>query len=595
MSKLSSRPALIRWSGRFAAVVFLTTSLSSIAIGPQGTHDKSIKAAQVVAALGMNVGGEFVNYFSGNTSFKATDLSIRGNSTLPVSIGRVYSVEPERMITAQGTPHNTTYSYNRMHAFGDWDLDIPHIAGTFAMGWTLDSTTPLNRCSVIGQVRNNGQPATGIPANSTYHDADEFFGGYTLDTDDGSKMLLVANAPGVAKPTSGGPYHWTTTDNWWVSCLPNIQNGQGEGYLAVSPTGTKYYFDWLSSRTVNALRDTIDLGNDKYRDMYTYLRENRMLPTKVEDRFGNWVEYHYSADEFARLLSISSNDGRSISVQYNAQGHVASVSGGGSTITYSYRPVRDGESLATVVLPDTSAWAYDFSQTYYMRALPAPTSDSEPCSRPADRQPPLDSYECVGWPKMPVLGNPEPTAIVKTPSGATVLYVFKQHYQLVAEGGYTHDYPIGLSTKTVSGPGISPKTWQYVFASNAATTKTQCLSSGCPVTISTDEIGPDSSVNRRVFGLLKSIDQALLVRESQGTMSSQGVPSFLRTTDYSYHIGLPVGHPPGATGTSFTLFCERRLPVEVRKVSEAGKVFRRQVNSWDALDRELSVTSTSFN
>lgn len=580
-----------------AGILLLTTSATTHA---QSTYDKSIKAAQILAPLGLDAGGETVNYFTGTTTFRATDLAISGNNDLPVSVGRIYAVEPERMIRQSGGPHEVySTTYDRSHLFGDWDLDIPHIAGTFGGQWQLDSTTPLNRCSVIGQIDSSGNPATGLPQNSAFHSADEFFHGYTLHTDAGSDVLLLASEPGAVRPASGGPYHWTTPKNWWVSCLPAIQNGDGEGFLAVSPSGIKYYFDWMSERTVGVLSELVDLGDEKFRYMNTYLSEKRMLPTRVVDRFGNWVQYQYSGDPFARLLSITSSDGRSISLQYDGLGHVTQITGGAVTVSYSYQSVFDGRSLKTVTMADGSTWDYNFAQTFYMQILPASNvgQENDLCSQPYPpwgAHPSLESYECVGWPQMQMV-DPDRTITVKTPSNAFVQYVFNLHYQLVGTGGYASNYPIGLARKTISGPGMPPFTWQYGFGPDVVATKSQCLAGTCPTTVWTDELGPDNAIIRRGFGLQQTLDQGLMTSESHGTMV-QGAPAFSKTTEYAYHIGQAVGHHPGGSvNQNYVLFTERRLPVQLKKVTQDQRIFKREVLAWDSMDREISVRSASTN
>ena len=62
----------------------------------------------------------------------------------------------------------------------------------------------------------------------------------------GGTLLQVAS--GAYLPGSGGPYHWMTTGQAYVSCLPSIQNGTGEGFLAITPDGTTYRFDWMAQR-----------------------------------------------------------------------------------------------------------------------------------------------------------------------------------------------------------------------------------------------------------------------------------------------------------------------------------------------------------
>ncbi len=572
----------------------------------QSTYDKEIKGKQIVAPLGLDVGGESINYFTGSTSFQATDLSLPGNNGLSVKIGRVYAVESERTISQSGAPHNIfVTTYNRPFLFGDWDLDIPHIAATFSGEWVVDTTTPLNRCSVIGQVDAAGNPATGRPPNSMYHLVDEFFHGYTLVTDAGSDVLLLADIAETPRPTSGGAYHWTTPKNWWVSCLPTIQNGDGEGFLAVSPAGVKYYFDWMSARVVGVLSDVIDLGNGKSRNMFTYLKERWMLPTRVEDRFGNWVKYSYSDDSFARLTSISSSDGRSIALQYDEQGHIIRAIGGGKVVNYSYQPVYAAESLSAVSLPDGSTWDYNFANTFYMQLLPS-YSTSDPCARPtsppygdAGPAPPLSSFQCVGWPKMIIIGQGERTISVKTPSNAFVEYVFNPHFQLTGAGGYMHSYPIGLSKKTISGPGFPARTWQYSFGPDIDVTRSQCLAGACPVEMWTEETNSDGAIIKRTFGLQFDSNQGLLTHEFRGVLM-QGNPVFQRDSKFLYHVGAPVGHRPAGVGT-FQVLTERRLPLQSTMISQQGRVFTQEVASdcygtmycFDMYDRPTKIIKSS--
>ena len=58
--------------------------------------------------------GDTLNEYSGGLGFSHTDVSLPGNSALPVAVGRVL---------ATGT-RQTTLGSGR---FGDWDIDIPHL------------------------------------------------------------------------------------------------------------------------------------------------------------------------------------------------------------------------------------------------------------------------------------------------------------------------------------------------------------------------------------------------------------------------------------------------------------------------------------
>lgn len=55
-------------------------------------YDNVIKGAQTITAFGPDLFGEGVNLKDGSTSFSATDISIRTNSGLPMTIGRSYGV-----------------------------------------------------------------------------------------------------------------------------------------------------------------------------------------------------------------------------------------------------------------------------------------------------------------------------------------------------------------------------------------------------------------------------------------------------------------------------------------------------------------------
>jgi YD repeat-containing protein len=53
-----------------------------------------------------------------------------------------------------------------------------------------------------------------------------------------------------------------------------------------------------------------------------------MMVSRIEDRFGNFVTYTYAGN---RLTAITASDGRSITLSYNANGHVTSASDGTRT------------------------------------------------------------------------------------------------------------------------------------------------------------------------------------------------------------------------------------------------------------------------
>src|SRR5690606_16844457 len=96
--------------------------------------------------------------------------------------------------------------------------------------------------------------------------------------------------------------------------------------------------------------------------------EVRIYATRVEDRFGNYVNYSYTG---ALLTKIESSDGRVINFSYNAQSKISSVTAHGRTWNYGY----SNGYLSTVTLPDGSQWSYSTSSlliVYYSQP-PAPS------------------------------------------------------------------------------------------------------------------------------------------------------------------------------------------------------------------------------
>ncbi|HMB57997.1 MAG TPA: RHS repeat-associated core domain-containing protein [Arenimonas sp.] len=575
-----------------------------------------------------------MNFYTGGTSFNATDVSIPGNSGLSVAVGRFYTVEGnhQRAVTkGTGTPPEILGTVQR--AFGDWDLDVPYLSTTMTQtaGWIVDSTTPQNRCSVVGQVKADGSAANGAPpvdssAGAGNMGAHKYWHGYNMHLPGGDQSLLLASLPNTQRPTTGGPYHWTTNQSWWVSCLSATANSAGgEAFLAIAPDGSKYTFNWLTKRNVDDVTNTIELDGSHYQTKYTYRAEYLMLPTRIEDRFGNWVQYTWSNDAFARLQTITSGPvgtttaDRTITLSYNAQGFVSSVTDGTRTWLYTYT----SGSLTQVTLPDSSAWQYSLASLNAMELQPGS------CDNPTN-----DPWVCFGS-GGGVFGTY--TAYVVHPAGARVDFSFTPHFQLGGSDGWFN--PLGITQKTISGPGLTTSTWKYAFSPSLDQAKAACQAGACPGRIFTDEVSPDNSVSRRVFGITTNVDETLLLAEMQGVMtttttSSGGtppvtcnprycdladdsspttttttVPVFYTETDSDYVPVTPapayvvrVGVNPltGPVTQGETFSSERRLPVKTRTTTQQGVTFNWQVDNtcsgalcFDVYANPTSVTRSS--
>jgi hypothetical protein len=631
----------IVWAAVAAAVSLW--SVATTAADYKAEYDKKIKASQDVGVLGDGLAGDQINFYTGATSFGATDLSLPGNNGLAVAIGRDYTVENRRQLAVSKGAVNAPELFSVIpRAFGDWDIDVPHISTVMkqSSGWVIDDTgspsAPGNRCSLVN---GNGSANSGVPlayapkempavGNYTFP-AGDYWHGYDLHVGGSAQSLLTATLPNTQRPSTGGPYKWTTTQNWWVSCLPTTANAAGgEGFLAIAPDGTKYWFDWLSKRKIDDISALDDLGGQGVnRTYYLFRAQYQMMVTRIEDRFGNWVKYNWLSGEFAKLDSITASDGRAIKLTYNAQGLVGTIREatyvnvappndivlGPRLWQYTYTPVTTNGvtsyNLTQVTQPDGSTWAYNLA------ALTNRGQSPPYCENPGP--PNQMDWNCLGG---GVNVNQPVTVDITHPSGAKVEFTFNEHFQLgdmvspTSANGYS--WPLGIVSKRISGAGLAPATWQYAFAPSREQAASDCQAAGCPTKIITDQIDPDGSISRRIFGVVSNQDQTQLLGELQGklepTLPSGGstpitcsprwgcdlvddptpggttVPVFYReisteyvangqSTPYVTRVGVnPLSLAPMAMPAS-TYASERRLPVKQRTTTQQGVSFVWQV------------------
>lgn len=88
-------------------------------------YGKTISSARSIQAYGSDIFGDWVNLYTGSTEFIITDVSLRGNNALPVSVGRHYKVEDKVGVYPRGGIPTTEQQ------FSDWSLDIPYLTGIF--------------------------------------------------------------------------------------------------------------------------------------------------------------------------------------------------------------------------------------------------------------------------------------------------------------------------------------------------------------------------------------------------------------------------------------------------------------------------------
>jgi len=200
-------------------VSLIVINLPAVALAqgkaPWEEYGKRIKASESVSPLGSNLFGDQVSLSNGALSFSITDVSLPGNSGLPVALTRTYQVRDQRYRIADGMMF-------------DWDVEVPSISAVHAGAW-VDANGGQSRCSVPG--------APPSPTQYPGLHAIDFWQGAQLNLPGVSSGELLVRQSDAPKPTAGGPWIWMTNDQVHLSCLPTIQNGSGEGFLAITPDG----------------------------------------------------------------------------------------------------------------------------------------------------------------------------------------------------------------------------------------------------------------------------------------------------------------------------------------------------------------------
>lgn len=553
---------------------FVSPAFAQSARSMADEYEKQIKSAEVVGALGTDLFGEQVNFYTGSTSFVHADVSLPGNNALPVNLVREYRVEVQGDVPRKGM-------------FADWDMQIPHLQGVFHLQWQSMGGTAA-RCS------DASAPPT-VTYQGTSFDGPEYWSGAHLHMPGGGTQEMLKVVPeNPHRPTGGLTYTWVTNNQWYFSCFASA-NASGEGFLAHAPDGTRYWFDWLASRaaspiskgspTPSTLSASAGDGTVTLLSVGGYTlprREIWLLPTRVEDRFGNTVTYAYDATNRMRLTQITSSDGRSLAFTYNTAGYVAVVSDGPRTWSYEYT----GQSLTSVVLPDGSRWQYGLAA---LNTASFETSEGGLCAG-ADI-----------W-----MGG-DATATINHPSGAQGQFLFRptmhgrsyvtracialpggtEHYARFAKRFATY----ALKQKTISGPGLPSYQWQYTYGPPNDSYADECTA-GCVETKTVEVTGPDK-FQRYTFGnRFQQTDGKLLELET-GTS-----PATIQRTEVTIYQIDGAGQPyPVRVGRSPYTRSDRTaeplMPLKSTTITQQGTAFRTVVNGYDQYARPISITKGS--
>ena len=349
----------------------------------------------------------------------------------------------------------------------------------------------------------------------------------------------------------------------------------------------------------------IEIGSEVQSRELIYLRNQYYaLASKVEDRFGNWVQYQYDAD--GHPVRIWSSDGREILLTYS-DGRLTTAVSGQRSWSYSYQDIGSGRyGLSQVVLPDGSRWTYSYSGTLHPSTFGG------------------DALPAFGACQSEPIGFDNTFEVLAThPSGAQGRFNFsnQRHYRSgvhateCVQTSFSPEYDIepnywlsipyffdvmSLASKVLTGPGVSqPSSWQYEYAPVSFYTtlwgsRTQPPQYPCTTCTSSKWVtvtNPDGTKTRERFGILYRVNDGRRL-ESQTLDASNNV---VQSQTFQYLTDAEAAQQPfhgvygrlqGGLGDPNSV---KVRPVKREKTQYSGMTFFREHLSFDVLARPAST------
>lgn len=554
----SAKAALLAWFA-FSSVAAQTPT----PLMPYQEHEKRIRAAEMVEGLKSDLFGENVSLYSGSTEFSVIDIDLPGNNGLPVQLRRRFAVESHKEM-------------ERLGGFGSWDIDVPYLYGVFdsTYKWNIGNGTVTARCSETFSPR--------VPSPFRVHEI--WSGNFMHLPGEGDQEILFLESAGNHQvPTDGAAYRWGTRGLHRLSCLPSTSNGYpGEGFVAVDQAGTKYTFDVGIERWAGAMQTGTGGGTGRTKVF--------LMASRVEDRHGNWVAYNYTED---KLTSITSSDGRAITLSYSG-GNVVSATAHGRQWAYQYIAGTGAvafsrlDKLVAVIQPDQSTWKYDYAwEDPGVGGLnPEYLSwDGDPslCTAPEFVN---SSFRLTANHPSNAKGvfdfRYKRTNRTGVPSTACVNYNGRY---VLAVGRYVDSY--GLSSKAISGPGIEDQVWNYDYVSSGYV-------SGVPDSSTVTVTQPDGARHRYTFGKKVGFNDGRLLRtviEDAGGAAIQSKADTYVSEEEAETMPFPRSY--GSLSGSDDALTTRIRPIRASAIAQDGVSFTNVVDAFDIFARPVNSTQSS--
>ncbi|MBN8481240.1 MAG: RHS repeat-associated core domain-containing protein [Xanthomonadales bacterium] len=575
-------------------------------------YNQAIRSLSTIDMLGTDMFGDQTNLANGGTTFTAVDASLPTNSGLRVAVGRKLALNSLSLDEHGGT------TAAGAQVFGPyWELDVPYIRGVFdaRFGWISPNNLP--RCSA-GHPSGFAPPGSnGVGAwSGIYFEPEKFWSGNWINIPGHGEEELLSLPFDRIRPSDGVTYLGRTVSEWRIACEPTLQNGAGEGFVAVLPDGTRYRFDWIVTRSTSSLMGYDGSGGGASSLMIPR-SEIFLYATEVRDRFGNTVTYSWSGD---RLTSITSSDGASISLEYDTDGKVRYIDAGSRRWEYRYTGSGIYKTLSSLILPDQSLWTYVYDNLYGGVRADA-------------RQMWQSCTPTVGTMRSDVAPSAGETSSITIthPAGATGTFRFRKiihgtndtpsFCELVPLGpGFVPDlyvritgvpmaYQIAsLHEKTITGHGLDTQTWSYRYVPSWSWGASYggCPPTGCGLSSQTWVDDPDGTRHSYVFGndYRRNPGKLLSVNVAKPVTAS------LRTTTNTYQQngdGQPYPACPSVTSepepdpfarganerssSNGWMYCPR--PLKTSTVAQQGELFSRTNTSFDLFARPTGIERES--
>ncbi len=606
--RIISSQAASRYASALALISTLAAGVAQAQAPEVSFYDeqgKLLRGSETAGTLGPDLFGDQISLYTGSVEFVQTDVSIPGNSALPVSVGRRYRI---------GQNHQP------QGHFSDWDLEVPRAHGVFAadIGWAVDGGG--GRCS------NFGVPPTaqvGMAGGGSYLvEAEAYWQGNFIYLPGSGDHEILKRAPGNAPPSNvnSNSYTLTTKAGGMIRC---IGSGADEGFELLTPDGTTYRFDHRIQREASRMSGGSGLvarpaGESRGEPLPSrgsngslHRVEVWIVPTLVTDRYGNTVTYTWSG---SRLLRIEGSDGRLLTFTYPTSGHqiqtvTAQPGGDEAARTWSYQyqnQTAAGQTfpgLKYVNLPGgLGAWTFNLAQFMFQ----VPTE-------------PLASKCTYAQP-----GVGDVAGSMTHPGGTTGTFTLErlEHGRTWVDFNCTS--PPGLPDnsdgswtlqprqfgewsliqKHLSGPGLPGYTWNYVYNEGLSTSSycwnpatagsfSPVCTTSSPTTKTVRVTDPQGYQTRYTFGIRSKQNEGQLLKVESGWNGSSAQRTV--TTTYAAPSSPPWPLPLGASiqqrGDAF--MGERLFPESGRTTVQDGVTFNWTVGSFDARGRPLAVGKSS--